>query len=209
MVTIISHDIKEPLLGVQLLLQKLNINDSYLTQASKSLERQVSAVNEILNNILKFQKVSIQKTTEISNQRDIINVISQSEKELYTQISEKKLKLEIEIQENPEFQLPIAKEKLKIIIYNLLVNAIKYSFLDGTIKINTTSNSLIIQDFGIGMPANYSNALLHEVFNSEKGTHNESGAGIGLYIVGQLIKDTKLKIKFEPQLQGTMVTIHS
>jgi K+-sensing histidine kinase KdpD len=67
----------------------------------------------------------------------------------------------------------------------------------------------MIQDFGTGIPADSTNRLLQDVLNSEKGTQNESGTGIGLYIVGQLIKDSKLKIKFEPQPQGTLVMIYS
>jgi signal transduction histidine kinase len=209
LVTIISHDIKEPLLGVQLLLKKLNVNDIYLTQASQSLVLQVSAVNDILNNILKFQKAVIEKTNEVSNHKDILWASSQSQKELSSQITDKRLSVEINLNANPELRIPISKEKLKIIIYNLLGNSIKYSYLQGVVKIYSTHNGIMIQDFGTGIPADSTNRLLQDVLNSEKGTQNESGTGIGLYIVGQLIKDSKLKIKFEPQPQGTLVMIYS
>jgi NADH dehydrogenase/NADH:ubiquinone oxidoreductase subunit G len=111
LVTIISHDIKEPLLGVQLLLKKLNVNDIYLTQASQSLVLQVSAVNDILNNILKFQKAVIEKTNEVSNHKDILWASSQSQKELSSQITDKRLSVEINLNANPELRIPISKEQ--------------------------------------------------------------------------------------------------
>lgn len=46
-IAILSHDIKEPLLGVKLQLKKLNKEDPFVAQASQSLENQINAVNSI------------------------------------------------------------------------------------------------------------------------------------------------------------------
>lgn len=58
-IAILSHDIKEPLLGVKLMLKKLNKDDPFIAQASQSLEGQINAVNGILTNLLKMKRLTL------------------------------------------------------------------------------------------------------------------------------------------------------
>jgi hypothetical protein len=63
-ISILSHDIKEPLLGVKLLLKKLHVNDPFLAQASLSLENQINANNGVQIPLGRIElSVSVKKTT--------------------------------------------------------------------------------------------------------------------------------------------------
>lgn len=208
LIYILSHDIKEPLLGVRLLLKKLKHTDIYLTQASQSLEDQIASVNGILSNLLKFKRADSQKEETISCKKDIIDIFEDAQTELAAKIKTKHLDLALHISPNSTLSLPISPEKLQIICFNILSNAIKYSFPQQKIIISETKEGISIQDFGTGITAAKKEVLLKEVLSSQKGTNNEIGNGLGLYLIGQLVKESKIKIEFEsPESGGTIVNI--
>ncbi|GEM_PF-7014675 len=94
-------------------------------------------------------------------------------------------------------------------IRNLLINAIKFSYRGGDIKISIKimgSNAVIvISDEGIGIPDN----MKDKIFNiSEKtgrlGTENELSSGVGLSLIKELVtkNNGNLWFQIEPN-QGT------
>ena len=204
-VSILSHDIKEPLLGVRLLLKKLKIDDPYLAQASQSLEKQIGAVNGILHNLLKLRRLTFQN----SSQQDICSVseaVRTVVGELALMIHEKDIKMVVDIQADQK--LPISREKLQIIVHNLLNNAIKYSYAHTAIHIFSTEKGICIKDYGVGMNATDKSALLATVSTSKEGTKHEKGLGLGLYLVGRMIQESRLTIHFDAvEPSGTAVYV--
>jgi signal transduction histidine kinase len=206
-ISILSHDIKEPLLGVKLMLKKLNVNDPFLAQASLSLENQINSVNGILNNLLKMKKLSLTENTKVAK-ADVLNVVQLVVKDLHLATQTKNITIDNQLPEN--FTLPIAPEKLQIVIHNLLSNAVKYSYPDQTIKIYKEGNGFCIQDFGVGLTAEQSLKLMSEVKPSQQGTSLEKGNGMGLFLVGMILQGEKIKIMFDsPEIGGTIVKILS
>ncbi|QSO51013.1 MEDS domain-containing protein [Alicyclobacillus curvatus] len=98
---------------------------------------------------------------------------------------------------------------LRLILSNVLSNAIKYTDEQGTVEFHTeTSDNQIrftVRDNGIGMSSEQLNLLYHKYakFNDVK-----SGQGIGLYVVKSLTDRFKGQIRHESELgRGTTVTI--
>jgi signal transduction histidine kinase len=205
-IAILSHDIKEPLLGVQMLLRKLKKDDPYMSEAAESLEDQIASANSVLANLLKMKKVSL-SSKKISNEKAQVNkVVSDVVKELGHAISQKGLSFDFHLEH--DFTLPVAEEKLKIIISNLLSNAIKFSYEGQTIRIYQEGNGFCIQDFGVGIESNLQGHLMSEIMVSQLGTLKEKGYGMGLFLLGLLIQDEKIRIFFEqPASGGTIAKI--
>ncbi len=203
MIAILSHDIREPLLGVSLLLKKLHSIDPKITQASISLDRQILSVNSILNNLLNWKKTKYQleKTKSISLKATLDQVIN----DLNSKIQVKSIQVNINI--NEKNLTSLQNEELYILIYNLLDNAIKYSFKDGKIEIYDINKGIAIRDFGIGIDDEKIKLLQKEVLTSQNGTQEEIGAGLGLFLIGQILKNKKIKIEFEKQETGTKVNV--
>ncbi len=204
-IAILSHDIKEPLLGVKLLLKKLNKDDPFVAQASKSLENQINSVNGILNNLLKVRKLALHQSSQkaTANVQEVVqNVIQQ----LNFSIQSKNLHIENNIDET--LTLPIDAEKLQIVVHNLLSNAIKYSFQDQVIKVYQEKNGFIIQDFGVGLSAEQRSKLMREVTASQQGTMQERGNGMGLFLIGAMLQGEPIRLMFDsPKVGGTIVKI--
>jgi signal transduction histidine kinase len=204
-ISILSHDIKEPLLGVKLLLKKLHVNDPFLSQASLSLENQISSVNGVLNNLLNMKKMSMgenQKNATANVKEVIQNIITQ----MHPSIQEKNITVQNLLP--ADFNLPIAAEKLQVVVHNLLSNAIKYSHPDQSIKIYKEGNGFCIQDFGVGLSDVQTIKLMTDVKNSKPGTTQEKGHGMGLFLVGMLLQGEQVRVIFEsPEIGGTIVKI--
>jgi signal transduction histidine kinase len=204
-ISILSHDIKEPLLGVKLLLKKLHVNDPFLAQASLSLENQINAVNGVLNNLLNMKKLSMTENQKNAT-ADVQEVIQKVTTQLHHSLKEKNITVTNRLPS--DFTLPISSEKLQIVIHNILSNAIKYSHPDQSIKIYKEGNGFCIQDFGVGLSDVQTVKMMTDVKNSKPGTTQEKGHGMGLYLVGMLLQGEQVRVIFEsPEIGGTIVKI--
>jgi signal transduction histidine kinase len=204
-ISILSHDIKSPLMGVKLLLKKLNKDDPFVAQASQSLEDQINAVNGVLNNLLRMKKMALsqpEKTT-LANAN---TVLQQVLRELNMAIQAKNLSIQNELK--GDVTLPISPEKLQIVFHNLLSNAIKYSYPNQPIRIFQDGSGVTIQDYGVGLSPEQRSKTMREVTASRAGTQQERGNGLGLFLVGALLQDEKIRVFFDsPDRGGTIVKV--
>jgi signal transduction histidine kinase len=106
-------------------------------------------------------------------------------------------------------------DSLKIIIRNMLDNAIKFSKENGTISIYTRPSSeefcyLVIEDTGLGMNETTRNELLKEtVLLSKKKNDDIIGTGLGMQLCKSLIRKNggKLEIESEENVGTKMIII--
>ena len=98
---------------------------------------------------------------------------------------------------------------IRIVVRNLITNAIKFSRENDTITISTNyldDNNILmsIKDTGIGMQKHQLNKLFKSKVDSGHGTNNESGTGMGLLFCKDLVEKCHGKIWVESQPgQGT------
>jgi signal transduction histidine kinase len=102
------------------------------------------------------------------------------------------------------------RNMINTVIRNLLTNAIKFTPLEGTIKIQAKQLEDIVRihiaDSGIGMNKEQVDALFKiEKGQSREGTEGETGTGLGLILCKEFISKNKGKIwvKSIPQKGST------
>ena len=93
---------------------------------------------------------------------------------------------------------------IRIVVRNLITNAIKFSRENDTITISTKYLDddhivISIKDTGIGMPEQQLNKLFKSKVDSGNGTKNESGTGMGLLFCKDLVEKCHGKIWVESQ----------
>lgn len=205
----LSHDIKEPLLGVMLLLQKLKIDDPYLSQASSALEKQVAAVNIIMNNLLQNKINNSSDANSICDLKAINETIDSVVKSLDYNIKEKNITINNKLKDQiQDITLKISRQKLYLVLLNVVSNAVKHSDHFGTIDIFSENNFILLRDYGKGIDKEILEKIEENKIVTQTDKTSPGSTGIGLYLIKNLLQDTDIKMTIQnAQGRGTIVAI--
>ena len=213
--SIIGHDMKSPIASLQTILDLSadgDISEEELKEVMKSLSVTVSALQEMLNNLLHWAKNNLNDISAAPSPIQISELIS---KELNSWSTGAKAKgIHLLHQKDDGIIGFIDPNHLSIIIRNLIGNAIKFTNKGGNVVVSyKESDDLVeitVKDDGVGMPEEKLNKLF-KVFGKEisnYGTQNESGTGIGLSLVHEFVRLNHGSIKVGSELgKGTAITI--
>jgi signal transduction histidine kinase/DNA-binding response OmpR family regulator len=200
-----SHEIRTPLNGIvgfnQLLMN---------TELSEQQKEYLFSMNhcsiqlmQIINDIIDFSKLS-SGNMELNNDcvsiKEIMNNVYET---LKNRINIKKHKYSIVIDNTvPDF-IVIDKQKLTQIIINLLSNSINYTLKNGSISINISNTTNILQisvtDNGIGI-SEQNKCKLFNSFSQIENSLTKTGTGLGLAISKRLVELLGGKINVKSSL---------
>ncbi|MGL1900825.1 MAG: HAMP domain-containing histidine kinase [Fibrobacterales bacterium] len=193
---VIGHDMKRPfnsLLGVMQLFHngKGSMSDEKKEALLEKIFKDTQSVYGLLDNLLIWARSELGEVhsnkENIRVQRLVAHAIAP-----YLTIAEKK---GVVIQHFllDETVLSIDEPTIRIVLSNLVNNAIKFTPVDGAIKVSCheveKGVELRVADTGVGMDSDYIEKLFdQETHTSTRGTENEKGVGIGLGICYDLVE---------------------
>ena len=190
----ISHDLRTPLTRLKLQLAMLSQKD-----ISIRMSKDIDEMERMLNDYLQFAKTqSKESTTSI----ELTNLI----KELSQNLDNKNL--DISFQDNITIKgRPVA---LKRSLENIIQNGLTYGkkvFV--TVKKSSNRGLILIEDDGPGIPEDQYKNVFKPFFRLDKSRSlNQSGVGLGLAIVEDIIKSHGGNIQLgKGQLGGLQVKI--
>ena len=202
----ITHELKTPIATVSVAIEALRSfnasmdpqrNKEYLDISANELQRLSLLVDKVLK-LSMFENKEIDLKYEALNMQALIQEVASS---MRLQFEKKNAVVSITAEGDTGFE----GDRLHMVsvIFNLLDNALKYSYDNPTINIASvgTANkiSLIITDDGIGIPEEYREKVFEKFFRVPTGNlHNAKGYGLGLSYVAQVVKKHKGTIKVEP-----------
>jgi len=213
----ISHELKTPLAaireGTELLYDnsvgKLNDEQQEICYIIKdSVNRLQRLIEDLLNFNIVLDSTSLQDREKISLQPLFDNVLSDHKLDI------KRKKLEI-IQVIDEVIIYSNAKQLKVVLDNILSNAIKYSADHGTISIYTEFKNkqlrLSIVDNGLGINAAIKDKIFDAFYQGPAPENSQiKGSGLGLTIVKELLMRLNGEINIESNrlnIKGTRVQI--
>lgn len=182
-----SHDLQEPLrkinLFVSYLKDALDRNDENdVRMAYEVIWRSGKRARELVKDLLEFSRVrNYELNLQPVSLRDVVDdvVVEQSEV-----ISEKWAIFDFV---NTDVEFPADEKRLRMLISNLIGNALKYSSplrppkIRIAVQEDATGMTLTVSDNGIGFDAANSEAIF-EPFRRLHGSGDFTGSGIGLAI---------------------------
>lgn len=210
-----AHDIRTPLTLINnpIIQLKQEIPE---TQSTKYLFELISTnldkLNKMLSLLLDFQKV-YEKKEKLDIKKHNLNIYLER-KAAYWQsyTKEKKLNFELDIPKNEVIEW-FDEDKMDNIIDNLIMNSIKYTPKEGTVKIclseDTENWYLSVSDTGIGISDSEQKKLFNRFFRATNAINsNELGTGLGLYIVKEYVTLHHGKINIVSKKdEGTTFTV--
>lgn len=220
-VSTVSHELRTPITGIKLLITNLmdygkNISELEKYKMMELLAYNANNLSTLIEDLLIISRIDEGKIevkiTEINLFKIIKGVINQ----LLSQIEEKSLEVQIEVDENIYINGDIIK--ISQIIRNLVDNAIKYNIESGNINIkafpnyrgkynpdNINGNLIKITDTGIGIAEHDVERIFQRFYRSQR-VENIKGSGLGLAIAQELALIQDFKIYIESELgKGTSI----
>lgn len=204
-VSIVSHDLRSPLLGVSNLLELLSRRDiisdeeerfKFISMCRDSIQHSLKMVRQLLD-LSRIETGVVKVNLKKVKLRAFIDSILD---ELSPQGLIKNISFQCGIPESDTIQ--IDPELFSQVIRNLVTNAIKFSHNKGIIKIDFIQEDkdyiLFIKDDGVGMSAdNLKNLFDPEGVKSSLGTSGEQGSGMGLFICKYVVEAHNGKLHIE------------
>ena len=205
--SIIAHDLKNPfssIIGISEILKEEIRSGDTVTLENYAGMLNTSAVQtyRLLENLLEWANSQRGKISFIPEQ---IN-LSQLFNEEFTVLNEMATAKNIELKSffADDLTIPADKNMLKTILRNLISNAIKFTNKNGKVEVNAVVDDrnveISVSDDGTGMTKETMAKLFRLDANlSTRGTENEKGTGLGLFLCKEFVEKHGGKISVESE----------
>jgi len=212
-IAVASHQLRTPITEITWALEYLKKED--LSPESKkilvSMEAAAKVLGEIVEGLLNVAKIEEGRFGYNFKETDMVKLLEDFLSVALPQLGSLGIKLYFD---KPAEELPhvwVDEDKIKMVMQNLLDNATKYNTKNGQIivKIERFEGPFIVvsvRDTGIGIPPAEAEKIFGKFFRAENALRFETGgAGLGLYIVKNIVRGHGGKIWFESELnRGTV-----
>lgn len=210
-----AHDIRTPLTMIKAPLEELldeePLTDNGITRTKAAL-RNVDSLLRLATNLINFERADVY-SSELSISEYELNTYL---KDVCNSFSSYATIKHIDFTYESNFNylnVWFDKEKMDSILKNIISNSLKYTAENGKVSVSVSDMNdfwkVVISDTGIGIPASEQRKLFKLHFRASNAINSKvTGSGIGLMLVGKLVRLHKGKIQIKSvEHQGTTVQI--
>ncbi|MEQ6166747.1 sensor histidine kinase [Ekhidna sp. MALMAid0563] len=212
LIRIISHDIRGPmsnLKSVISLVQEDQVGVDQVKEFMGTIDKSVDHTIQMLDELMEWGHAASQNKRIEQEEIDLREIIESIVQNMSRHIEEKKL--DVKLSGDLDAACLFDKGALKIVIRNLISNAVKFTEKGGHVNVVVNKNdrniSIEIQDNGIGIPDEMkANLFEMKKDNKRRGTDNEKSSGVGLFICKDLITQNggDISVADNPEGKGTI-----
>lgn len=215
--SIVSHDLRSSVNALKTSNTKLttSLETKNYDQLDQLLHQNSTIANgayNLLDNLLHWALLQTKQLYFHKDSVHLFSIVQQIEYNYKPLLLDKSITFENTVSKNSFIFVDL--DSLKIVLRNLLDNAIKFSPENGkinfyTIETNTNFCQLVIQDSGLGMTQNTINELLQDSELLAKKKNSEIiGTGLGMQLCKQMIKKNGGSLAIESELnKGTKMIL--
>jgi signal transduction histidine kinase len=195
-ISILSHDLKSPFIGMIGLLELLQSDvrdydmDTTVSRISLVLETAQNA-HTLLDDILLWAHVSSGKMPYNPKELSLKTICSETVAILKPNADLKRITIKQDIDD--DLEVDADRNMLNTILRNLISNAIKFTNVEGSIEVTAKrdidSATITVSDNGVGIEPDRCKRLFDiSRMDSTEGTANEKGTGLGLLLCKELVE---------------------
>lgn len=199
LLTDVAHELRTPLTRMKLTLEFMEDN-----QEKESLNEEIEELKYIIDTILETERLS---------NSDLLKKESISLDLLFNDLKEKFENLELPLQFK-DTKANLDKEKITLVLKNLIENAYKYNQNDNPrvgleASIKESNLEIIVYDNGQGFEEEQLERVFEPFYRIDKSRNKKiEGYGFGLYMCKKIVKAHKGKIKIESEINvGSKIKI--
>jgi len=208
-VSIAAHQLRTPISAIKWTLRMILDGDlgpiseeqsEFLEKTYKSNERMINLINDLLN-VTRIEEGRHLYDITIADMEEIVRGLVA----VYDDIAaQKKLKLNFKKSDDIIPAVKVDVEKIKLVVSNLIENAMKYTLSGGDVFISINQEDgnvkISVKDTGIGIPKNQQDRIFTKYFRSANAVRTETeGTGLGLFIAKNIVETHGGKVWFSSE----------
>ena len=192
----VSHDFRSPLTSIKGYLTAMldgtippEMHEKYISIVSNETDR----LTKLTNGLLELNTLSSRGSMVLERTDFDINAVIKSTAETFGgTCTEKRINIELVLTGKQLF-VTADMSKIQQVLSNLLDNAIKFSYTNSIIKIETTEKNekifVSVKDYGIGIPKDSLGKVFDRFYKTDLSRgKDKKGTGLGLSIVKEIIQ---------------------
>lgn len=191
--SIIAHDLRSPFANIKILLDMLQdgyLEPEELTELLPSFQSNLDSTFDLLENLLSWASSQLKGST-LKREMTSLKGLIHGNKELFTSPAQNKGIL-LTVQAPEDIELNVDPSMIKLVIRNLLSNALKFTPQGGQITLTLSQEEQVaridIQDSGEGISPENQEKLFQLKSFSTRGTAGEQGTGLGLALCKEFVE---------------------
>lgn len=205
---IVSHELKSPLAAVQQNLFNLEfeLSDTLTEDQQRRFERMKARINDLLEMIRTWMRVYSTDIEGIKNNfkpLSIADVIGKTVESVQPHAMRKNIEILTSISD-PISLINGEEGTITEALINICINAIKYSQIDSTIRLNAEENGseiiVSVVDTGVGISEEDLPYIFNDFYSGKSASTAEVGHGIGLAVSKKIIEAHNGSISVESKL---------
>jgi signal transduction histidine kinase len=210
LISVLAHDLRAPLstlIGLFNLLQDDTISHEQMLQMIPGVLKKLEYTSDFLDTLLFWINSQMENFENSTKSFFIKDVVAYETESYHEQAALKGINLVDTVPDN--IVIAADPNSIRIVIRNLITNAIKFSNENDTIEVSARRQDdqnyvISVKDTGTGMSEDQLHKLFKSKVNSKAGTNNESGTGMGMLFCKDLVEKCSGKIWVtSKQGQGT------
>ena len=211
----VSHELKSPLASIQLYLETLKYQDISKEEEKDFVETMLSdtqRLSELIDNILQSSKADPKSMALQFQPVNLGAFLGEVIKGHKRQLEEKKCLVDLKLEDSPIMNLD--QKALRMVFNNLISNAIRYSPVASSLNIHLHKNAKYwevgFKDQGFGFEKKDIKKVFRKFYRVQnEDTQNIEGAGLGLFISSEIVKNHKgrLKVSSPGRGRGSMFSV--
>ena len=209
-ISIISHQLCSPLSAIKWNMEILETEKDpekcfpekqlvFFRNIKKSNEQMLKMVTDLLD----VARIDQGKAIFEKNNLNLEKIVEESVAEFQGLAAEKNNKINFQADSN----LPavcIDEQKIRVVLDNLIGNAIKYSREGGKVEVKLKEEGrkviFSVQDWGVGIPRHQHSKIFEKFFRSKnEARYRTDGVGIGLYLARAILKHCGGEVWFKSE----------
>ncbi len=196
-----SHELKTPLASLKIILENMKYNIGKYKNRDLYIENCIEIVDHLTRSI--SQMLSVSSFEHLKDDEEIIvvnDILEDVLKQYMLLTNHKNIKVNNYLKNE---KIYIGMTALKIVLSNLVNNAVKYSDEGGVINIGTKDDWLYIEN----SYKDNKDLDINKIFEINFNLNKENSNGLGLYIVKNILLNYGIKYKVEKNEMGIVFLI--
>jgi signal transduction histidine kinase len=186
----VSHELRTPLARLVALLESAELPNADLPALLRQARDEVGEMTELVDDILFLSELEQGREVVALGETEAAPVVRAAVDERLERAERAGVRLEVRI-EDETLLVPLRRRMLRIVVENLLENAIRYAGEGATctVSLHRAAGAVVLEasDDGTGVPEEDSQRLFERFFRSDR-ARTTRGSGLGLAIVKHVVE---------------------